>query len=161
MREYEEVFDAPSYRGHLVLTVMVPQALGTSFPNEYLVTPIPLAQSVEGSYISFKICFKRNPVIMTTNDLLVAYGYIGDIRLRRYFLELRREADLKRIWIVDPHFLLPSGQASTNMFMQNCTGIYLECRCGVHVYIGQRADSDSEWTRCWDLHFSLPTHDEP
>lgn len=150
----------PYYRGHLALTVIVPR--NARF-NEYIMTSIhqALVQSENGNHISFRVYFKRNPSILSVNDMMVARGYVDNFRFRSQLLAIYREVQhLKRIWFIDPDLITelpPSDQASTNAFMQNRSGLYLECRCGIHVYVGQCFETISNWTQCWDLHISRCT----
>lgn len=128
--------------------------------NEYFTTSIPHLYSEGGNHILFEVFFKRNLSLLSIDDMAVAHTYIDNFRLRGHLLAIYREArHLKRIWIIDPDLitgLLPSGQASTT-FMQNHRGLYLECRCGAYIYVGQYLEVISEWTHCWDLHISLST----
>lgn len=156
----DDYFDVATYTGHLVLTVTIPLRLTVNTPD-YLVTPFALIHSDADSddFASFKVCFKRKRTIMSTYDISVAHTYMEDLTNRCDFLAMHREAgeELRRIWVIAPELvagLLPSGQAA-NEFMQNHAGVYLECRCGAHIYIPETA----QWERYWTSH--LESYDGP
>ena len=148
----DDIFDLATYTGHLVLTITVPLRLTNM--SGYLVTLIPLRQSDANDFESFKVCFKRNRSVMSTNDMAVAYTYMDDLPLRCDFLAISREAKgLRRIWVIAPELvarLSPSDRVASD-FMQNRAGVYLECRCGAFVYIPETL----QWARYWTSHLEL------